>query len=438
MKMNSKNDNEFPSAWRCLRIEDCMSAIIDYRGKTPHKTSYGVPLVTAKIVKGGRILPHEEYISPDDYDDWMRRGMPEPGDIVITTEAPLGEIAQLDNQKVALAQRLITLRGLPDLLDNTYLKFAMQSKFVQDQIRSRESGTTVLGIKQSELRLVELPVPPIPEQRVIAQILGTLDDIIENNRRMNETLEAMSRAIFKSWFVDFDPVHAKSAGRKPSSMNASTAALFPNSFVDSALGDIPKGWKVGHFGDVAENPRRGVGPSEIVVSTPYIALEHMPRKCIALSEWAFADGVASGKFKFHVGEILFGKLRPYFHKVGIAAVEGVCSTDILVIIPKKVEWQTFVLAIASSDELVQHADATSTGTKMPRTNWSDIASYEIVLPSEILAAAYDEMTRPMTEAIITNIHQSRTLAAIRDALLPKLLAGEISIRIVERFVEEMI
>ena len=105
-----------------------MTTIIDYRGKTPKKTAYGIPLITAKIVKGGRIMTPQEFIAPEDYDVWMRRGLPEPGDVVMTTEAPLGEIAQLDGRKVALAQRLITLRGKPDLLDNTYLKFAMQSR----------------------------------------------------------------------------------------------------------------------------------------------------------------------------------------------------------------------------------------------------------------------------------------------------------------------
>ena len=143
----------------------------------------------------------------------MRRGLPQSGDIVMTTEAPLGEIAQLDGRKVALAQRLITLRGKPDLLDNTYLKFLMQSEFVQHQLHSRATGTTVLGIKQSELRQVTLVMPPLPEQRSIAHILGTLDDKIELNRRMNETLEALALAIFKAWFVDFDPVRAKAEGR---------------------------------------------------------------------------------------------------------------------------------------------------------------------------------------------------------------------------------
>ena len=189
-----------------------MAAVIDYRGKTPTKTTFGIPLITAKVVKGGRIETPDEFIAEQDYAPWMRRDIPECGDVLVTTEAPLGEVAQLERERVALARRLICLRGKPGLLDNGFLKFVMQSERVQEQLRSRATGTTVLGIKQSELRKVLLPLPPIEEQHAIAHILGTLDEKIELHRRMNETLEAMAHALFKSWFVDFDPVRAKAEG----------------------------------------------------------------------------------------------------------------------------------------------------------------------------------------------------------------------------------
>ena len=184
--------------WTVRPLEDCVATLIDYRGRTPQKTSSGIPLITAKVVKGGRIETPDEFISVDEYAPWMRRGIPNAGDVVITTEAPLGEVAQLGCERVALAQRLIALRGKSGVLDNTFLKFLMQSEDVQNQLRARASGTTVLGIKQSELRKVLLTLPPIHEQRAIAHILGTLDDKIDLNRKTNETLEAMARAFFKS------------------------------------------------------------------------------------------------------------------------------------------------------------------------------------------------------------------------------------------------
>ena len=202
-------------------------------------------------------------------------------------------------------------------------------------------------------------LPPDREQRAIAHILGTLDNKIELNRRMSETLEAMARALFKSWFVDFDPVRAKMEGRDPG-LPKPLADLFPTGLFDSQLGEIPKGWNVGTLGDVAEHPRRGVQPDDIDRSTPYIALEHMPRRSIALTDWASADGLESNKFEFKRGEMLFGKLRPYLHKVGIAPVDGVCSTDIVVVAPKSANWLGFVLGHVSSDAFVEYTDAGST------------------------------------------------------------------------------
>lgn len=163
---------DWPQTWSLVELSDAMDAIIDYRGKSPRKTTEGVPLITAKVVKNGRINKPTEFIDEGEYDAWMRRGLPMAGDVLLTTEAPLGEVAQLRDPRVALAQRIIALRGRAGYLDNQFLKYAMLSQFVQQQLRSRSSGTTVLGIRQSELRKVLLPIPPCPSRRKLAQHLG--------------------------------------------------------------------------------------------------------------------------------------------------------------------------------------------------------------------------------------------------------------------------
>ena len=225
--------------WPTYMLEDCMEAIIDYRGKTPKKTTFGIPLITAKIIKKGTILPVEEYISPDDYNEWMRRGLPKQGDVVLTTEAPLGEVAQLQNSKVALAQRVVTLRGKNGFLDNTFLKYLLLDNSVQNLLKSKSTGTTVTGIKQRELRKIKLSFPPFSEQQAIAHILGTLDDKIKLNRRQNATLEAMAQATFKDWFVDFGPVRAKMEGRQLECMSREIADLFPDRLDGEGK---PEGW----------------------------------------------------------------------------------------------------------------------------------------------------------------------------------------------------
>ena len=138
--------------------------------------------------------------------------------------------------------------------------------------------------------------------------------------------------------------------------------------------------------------------------------------------------MASGKSAFKKGEILFGKLRPYFHKVGIAPFDGVCSTDILVLAPTSPEWFGFLLGHASSNELIQFTDLASTGTKMPRTNWGDISSFKVALPPKSIAAVFTDIVKPMLERITVNLHQSRTLGTLRDTLLPKLLSGQLRTR----------
>ena len=175
-------------------------------------------------------------------------------------------------------------------------------------------------------------------------------------------------------------------------------------------------------------------PEEIGSGTPYIALEHMPKRCIALSDWAAGEGLESNKFEFKRGEILFGKLRPYFHKVGVAPLDGVCSTDIVVIAPRSKDWFGFVLGHVSSDAFVDYTNAGSTGTKMPRTSWADMARYGLVLPPKSVAARFSHLIQSSVDRIIAAIHESRTLAALRDTLLPKLISGDLRVKDTQKLI----
>jgi type I restriction enzyme S subunit len=292
-------------------------------------------------------------------------------------------------------------------------------------------GSVAERLNLPTIRALPVLAPELSEQRAIAAILGVLDDKIELNRKMSATLEAIARALFKSWFVDFDPVRAKAEGRDPG-LPAEIAARFPDSFEETAHGQIPSGWRVGALGEVARNIRNGISHNDILEGTPYIGLEHMPRRSIALDRWGHAFQLESNKSEFQQGNILFGKLRPYFHKVGIAPVDGVCSTDILVVSETSADWSAFVLMHLSSDALVTHTDRCSTGTKMPRASWDHIGTYEVALPPLEIARLLTAAISPMTGRIIAGIHESRTLAALRDALLPKLISGELRVGDAER------
>lgn len=407
-------------------------------GSNIRKENYresGVPIIRGTNLGTGRFSSEEFVFLEEDKAEELKSSWAYPQDIVFVAQGTVGKVGiipkTLGLNKYVLSQNLMKFTCDRVKACSTFLYYYFVSHYGQHEILSYVNPTGVPCISQplTSLKSFRIPLPSLPEQKAIANILGSLDDKIELNRRMNETLEQMARAIFKGWFVDFDPVRAKAEGRKPAGMNAETAKLFPDSFQDSELGPIPKGWKVGCIGDIAENPKRGIQPSEIEAGTPYIGLEHMPRKSLSLNEWGTVDEVASNKFKFHSGEILFGKLRPYFHKVGVAVLNGVCSTDILVIKEKILNWFSYILFCVSSNNFVDYTDAHSTGTKMPRTNWKDMSNYKVVLPPNKLVEAFGRTIAPTVIVIRSNIVQSRTLAFIRDALLPKLLSGEIRVKL---------
>ena len=176
-------------------------------------------------------------------------------------------------------------------------------------------------------------------------------------------------------------------------------------------------------------------PGRVATDTPYIGLQQMPRQSVALTAWGRAGSVSSRKSAFEVGDILFGKLGPYFHKVGIAPVGGLCSTDIVVLNARTPKWSAFVLACVSSSPFVAHTSQTSTGTKMPRTSWQTMSAYELCRPTDDIAAKFQHVVSPMLGKIVGNVHEARTLAALRDTLLPKLISGEIRVLHAERALE---
>ena len=407
-----------------------MAAIIDYRGKTPRKTSSGIPLITAKIVKGGQIKTPTEFIATEDYDSWMRRGIPRSGDVVVTTEAPLGEVAQLNDQCVALAQRLILLRGKSGILDNRFLKFLMQSDDVQDQLRARATGTTVLGIKQKELRQIELALPPISEQRAIAHILGTLDDKIELNRRMNETLEEMARALFKSWFVDFDPVRAKMEGRD-TGLPPDVADLFPERLVESELGEIPEGWEVVSLPEMIEvNPPRSLRKGEVA---PYLDMANMPTRGHVpdtVIDRPFGSGM-----RFTNGDTLVARITPCLENGKTAYVDflghdkiGWGSTEYIVMRPMPPLPNEFAYCLARSTGFREFAIQNMTGTSgRQRVPAKALSQFLLSLPPEPIAVRFGKVVQPLFIRASDAVRESRTLAALRDALLPKLISGEMRV-----------
>lgn len=456
------------SEWNTYLLEDCMDAIIDYRGKTPQKTTHGIPLITAKIIKDGAIQPVAEFIAEADYESWMRRGMPLPGDIVMTTEAPLGEVAQLDDRKIALAQRVITLRGKKNFLDNTFLKYLLISHDVQHQLDGRGTGTTVKGIKQSELRKIELRLPDFHIQKQIGHILGSLDNKITLNRQLNQTLEQMAQALFKSWFVDFDPVidNALAAGNEiPSDLQdraerrqlqlakadhkplpENIRKLFPSEFeLTESLGWVPKGWGVKKAEDIAhvaigKTPPRnqsehfsdtrddnvvwvsirdmGVGGVHINDSSEYLVPESVarfnvnlvPRSSVLLS------------FKLTLGRVCITSCD-------LTTNEAIASFSAF----KNGIGKEFLYCYLNSFD---YGSLGSTSSIATAVNSKIIKAMPILVASELVLKQFETITGEWFSRMEQVDFENNGLIKLRDTLLPKLISGELRIPEAQAQLEE--
>ncbi len=401
---------------------------VTYKGSSDHAVL--VRLVDHNAGWNGNYV----YVDKASY-DFLAKSSLTPGDVIIANVgANAGTVFRVPNLGLpaTLGPNAILCKPRDEsVIQRDFLYYLLISPAGQHAIGTIIAGSAQPKFNKTDFRSLKVALPTIREQRAISSILVALDDKIELNRRMNETLEAMARAIFKDWFVDFGPTRAKMEGRAPY-LAPEIWALFPEKLDDEGK---PDGWESGELGKIAKQAGESVSPTELSPDTPYIGLEHMPRRSIALDSWEGAGKVTSGKLAFKRGDILFGKLRPYFHKVGIAPLDGICSTDIVVLNATQPAARSYVIACVSQDEFVEFANRTSDGTKMPRTSWGKMAKFETIIPSPELLEAYNAVGSRCFERIVANVHQSRTLAATRDLLLPKLMSGEIRVRDAENVAE---
>jgi type I restriction enzyme S subunit len=305
-------------------------------------------------------------------------------------------------------------------------------QLLTQDINRMDSGSAIPSTSRSDFYSLPVCLPPLLEQRAIAAMLGALDDKIELNQRMNVTLEAMARAIFQSWFVDFDPVRAKLDCRQPPSLDPATAALFPNEFQDSELGHIPKGWTAQRLPDAVQvNPRRMLKAG---VVAPYLDMKNLPTQGHSAHE--VIDREFSSGTKFQNGDTLLARITPCLENGKTGYVDfledgqvGWGSTEYIVLAPRPPLPLQFGYLLARSDALRSHAIQNMTGTSgRQRVPSGCFNTFFLAVPTPEVARRFDELTAPLMAKIKANSNQSRTLTILRDALLPKLLCGELSLK----------
>jgi type I restriction enzyme S subunit len=304
------------------------------------------------------------------------------------------------------------------------------------RLLSAATGSTFPSVSGDQIKEIVCLIPPLAEQKAIAGVLGALDDKIELNRRMNATLESMARALFQSWFVDFDPVRAKLDGRKPAALDPATAALFPDCFRDSELGHIPKDWTIESVGEVVDcvgggtpstaEPKYWEGglhhwttPKDFSSLQAPILLE-TDRK---LTDAGIAK-ISSGLLP--AGTLLLSSRAPVGY-LAIAAMQVAINQGFIALKCNERASNFFMLNWCQIN--MTEIESRATGTTFAEISKQNFRPIRVTLPPRELMAAFTAKVAPLYSQINANLHQSRTLATLRDTLLPKLLCGELSINL---------
>jgi len=363
----------------------------------------------------------------------------EAGDVVLAMDRPWIEaglkyasISEHD-KPCLLVQRVSRLRGGPRL-DISFLRYLIGSREFTDHVLAVQTGTSVPHISPTQIKEFAFRCPPLSEQRRIAHILGTFDDKIELNRRMNRTLERMATAIFKSWFIDFDPVHAKAEGRD-SGLPKEIANLFPESFEDSDLGLIPEGWEVKSIGDVADVNTRAIKKDYSHRRIQYVDISSVSQGQLdQTTSYDLAEAPSRAKRLVQTGDTIWSCVRPNrkaFLYIDQPPDNLVVSTGFAVLSPCTVP-SSYLHQWVTTQSFVDYLTAYATGAAYPAVKADTFKSAKMVLPSESILNAFHDIVSPYRTRISHNQRENIVLAALRDTLLPKLLSGEFDESVLEQ------
>ncbi|BAQ10768.1 restriction modification system DNA specificity domain [Bacillus sp. OxB-1] len=399
--------------------EDYCLKVADGTHDSPKNTESGYKLITSRHLQEFNLdFANANLISNDDYEEINKRSRVDQFDILFSMIGTVGRIYFEKSSDIDYAIKNVGLFKNKSELEAKWLYYYLHSPLAHEYIHQNLRGSTQQYIPLGSLRKFPIKHPKLKkDMKKIVNMLDSIDKKRESNILIISHLEDLAQTLFKHWFVDFEFPNENGEPYKSSG----------GEMVESELGMIPKDWALSEIGKIAKQNGKSVIIEELKQHVPYIGLEHMPRGSIGLGEWESSEKITSNKTQFKKGDILFGKLRPYFKKVGIAPIEGVCSTDILVLNTKKETYYSYFTSLVSQDVFIEYCTATATGTRMPRTGWKQISKYEIVLPTEDVAEQFNKLLKPFYEKITEAIFETKSLRSMRDTLLPKLLSGEIEL-----------
>lgn len=427
--------------WRRASLGEAGVSLIDCDHRTPPAVTTGYPYVAIPQLKGGRIeLATARRISPEHFADWTRKAKPQGNDIVLSRRCNPGETAFVPpGLQFALGQNLVLLRSAGTHVLPEFLRWLVRGPDWWEQVQKYLNvGAVFDSLRCADVPSFLLPIPPLDEQAVIARVLGALDDKIELNRRTNETLEAMARALFKSWFVDFDPVRAKAEGRTPTGMDAQTAALFPTELVDSNLGLIPKGWRVARLEELTSkigsgSTPRGGDKAYVRAGVSFIRSQNVYDSSF---DWGGLVRINDEDARRLAGVTV--ELEDVLFNITGASFLRTCVVDPRVL-PARVNQHVAIVRARDgipprylANHLLQDRTkgyllGMDAGASRQAVTKGHLESVPIVQPTDPVLRAWRHTVTPWYSRIDLLMAETRSLDMLRDELLPRLLSGALSV-----------
>ncbi|MDF5280161.1 restriction endonuclease subunit S [Vibrio parahaemolyticus] len=424
-----------------MELGACLELVIDHRGKTPRKlksdwVESGIPTISAKNVNSGRLVAKDaiRYVTHDVYKKWMSVDVTRGDCFLVSEGATLGHCMYWDeNYPIVLGQRIFCLRANPEILYNRYLYAYMNTLAFQSEIVGRATGSSVSGLRQTEVLKLNIKVPPMAVQKFIGDTLYNLNKKAEVNNQTNQTLEQMAQAIFKSWFVDFEPVKAKMNGEQPEGMDDATASLFPET-LDSETG-IPAGWSQGVISDIAKLNAKSWTKKNQPEQVHYVDLANTKNGVIeTVTTYDFDEAPSRARRVLNSGDTIVGTVRPgnrSFAFIGKTEQPLTGSTGFAVLSPKEEFWTSFVYLATTNDDTIDEYARLADGGAYPAIKPVVVADTPCVIPTTDVAQKFWQLTGAMLQKAHQNRLENEELAQLRDTLLPKLLSGEIELNLAE-------
>ena len=429
-------------AWEPMSLKQAGVALIDCVHATPNPVTSGYPYIAIPQMTGGRIkFDDARQISADDFAAWTRKACPKKHDVVLSRRTNPGVTAPVsDRADFALGQNLVLLRADGSRVLPEFLRWLATSPQWWGQIEKfMNVGAIFNSLRCADVPNFVLSIPPLADQQPIAEILSALDDKIELNRRVNQTLESSARALFRDWFVDFGPTRAQAEGR-PAYLAPDLWSLFPDRLDDNG---VPEGWPLARLADHTTVIKgRSYSSAELSASpTALVTLKSFER-----GGGYRRDGLKpyTGPFKEEQvvsnGEIIISQTdvtqaaeligRPARVVVDTRFERLVASLDVAILRPSIGSYldREFLFGLTDNQAFTHHALAHTTGTTVLHLAKNAVPSFEFVLPGAPVVDAFQKCIGPFHKKVADNVQENDTLAATRDALLPKLMSGELRVR----------